>query len=138
MASVRIYGKDVAYAFAADVVDATRQQAAADALTGMARFLATVTAPELGAIFTLIESVMFFENDIQSGVYQMDRSFTDLPNRQFNWKLSEFLDPNHRDCSRASYYYHDAFHVSQFVTAGSYPSGIDDQAQWEVDAITAQ
>ena len=104
----------------------------------MATFLAGLNAPGLRAVFTLIDSVMFFEDDIQNGPYAMDRSFTDLTTRQFNWKLAEFLDPNHRDCSRASYYYHDAFHVGQFAASGAYPADIDAQAQWEVDAINAQ
>ena len=138
MASVTIYQKDVPYAFAASVADPARSQAAADALTTMAAFVTQLAAPDLQGIFTLIDSVMFFEDNIQNGAFVMDRSFTDLHTRQFNWKLAEFLDPNHRDCSRASYYYHDAFHVSQFAAAGAYPSDIDDQAQWEVDAINNQ
>jgi hypothetical protein len=138
MASVRICGKDVPYAFDARVVDPVRRQAAVDTLLSMAAFLTGVTDPELVAVFSLTDSVMFFENNILSDVYEMDRSFMDLPNRQFNWKLSEFLDPNHSDCSRASYYYHDAFHISQFVAAGDYPEEIDEQAQWEVDANAAQ
>jgi hypothetical protein len=138
MPSVTIYNKNIPYAFADSVVDAARRQAAGEAITAMASFLAGINAPDLGGVFSLIDSVMFFEDNIQNGPFLMDRSFTDLTTRQFNWKLAEFLDPNHRDCSRASYYYHDAFHISQFAAAGSYPSDIDAQAQWEVDAITAQ
>ena len=127
------------FSFHASVVDPARQAAAAAALTTMATFVTLQNLPDLQPIFTLIDSVMFFETDIPNGPYIMNRSFTDLPSRQFNWMLSEFLDPNHRDCSRATYYFHDAFHIHQFTTAGDvYPADHPTQAQWEVDAITEQ
>ncbi len=139
MASARIYAKDVPFSFHHSVVDLARQASAAAALTSMAAFVTTQNLPDLQPIFNLIDSVMFFEVDIPNGPYIMNRSFTDLPSRQFNWMLSEFLDPNHRDCSRATYYFYDAFHIHQFTAAGGvYPADHPTQAQWEVDAITEQ
>jgi hypothetical protein len=138
MAQVTICGKAVPYAFAASVVDPARSAAAVASFQAMAGYINAQNPVALAGVFTLIDSVMFFEDNIANGAYSMDRSFTDLPTRQFNWKLGEFLDPNHRPCSRATYYFHDAWHVHQFSQAGVYPPDHPTQAQWEVDAVQQQ
>ena len=89
------------------------------------------------AILQLTRGIVVF-SAIRFKGRRLTRSFMDLDNALFHWAAHELMHPGYEGNARvASYYYHDAFHVRQYLDGLTNPN-IEAMIDREVEATVAQ
>lgn len=95
-----------------------------------------VTAQQRSTML-LLDGIVIFRSIGFKG-RKLTRSFVDLENRLFHWHAGELLKDGYGDSRRvATYYFHDAFHVAQYI-AGDRATDLDSLVRREVEGTAAQ
>lgn len=93
-------------------------------------------SPDQAKTFELTRTLTIFRSKTFRGRH-ISRSFMDQRERNFHWTLGEYLawDPEPR---RSTAYFHDAWHVRQFLSLGEPPNDEEILIDREVDAMAQQ
>ncbi|CAH0357284.1 hypothetical protein [Sphingobium sp. CECT 9361] len=91
---------------------------------------------EQATVFKLTRTLTIFRRKIFRGK-TISRSFMDYREKNFHWTLDEFVawDPAPR---RPTAYFHDAWHIRQFIELGEPPNDEDVLIDREQDAMAQQ
>jgi hypothetical protein len=97
------------------------------------------TAPQRAG-FTALDAVVLF-NTVNWGGRQMSRPFTDQKKRTFYWQLDELLSPGVHGTAgerRPTFFFHDGWHVTQYVKQKGPSADLDEEVVREIDATDRQ
>jgi hypothetical protein len=92
--------------------------------------------PEEMKSFVGIKQLVLFESKKFEG-RTMTRSFMDQKHATFFYEVDEFLAPFQTPERLATYYFHDSWHLQQFLNSGHLAGG-EEEVEREVDATRRQ
>lgn len=138
MTHANILGKDVELVI--ELADAAAQTPAAERrfreMAATINGVADQLTPEQADTFRLTDTLTLFREKMFRGM-MMKRSFMDQRGRNFHWTIDEFSqwDPAPR---RPTAYFHDAWHIRQFIDLGEPPNDEEVLIDREQDAMARQ
>ena len=138
MITADILGKRVELVI--ELVDAAAQKPAAERrfaeMADTINAVADQLTPEQADTFRLTDRLTLFREKMFRG-FLMKRSFMDQRARNFHWTIDEFTqwDPAPR---RPTAYFHDAWHIRQFIDLGEPPNVESVLIDREQDAMARQ
>lgn len=133
-----ILGKDIAFR-----VDMT-PPAGGPSLTGLADEMSALVnarhaqwTPAQTNVFHLTDTVAIFKKNKYAG-RTMTRSYMASAERTFFWTYDEFIAAGVQGPRRPTMYFHDCWHVKQFLEHGQPPNDTEILIDREQDAMAAQ